>query len=697
MSAAKKKKNNHKNKVNNSKDKNVEKNTESLDKETNKLEEKETLENNSVKENSNDVKEENVKTKEEKAENEVKENSENSKDKKDNKTSKANSQKDSEKEIQNEESSEKEDEKNNTAKEESNQSNNKDKEDDEKATSNIENKDESKDLVVVKNNDEEAPDYVKEMIRKRKRKMYIAISIIVLVVLVILFSTIFAILNIKNSNFIKGIEVKNIDISNLTIEEAEEKVKNIIDNTLAPEITLKYGEEYNITLKPEQIEFKYKIKDSLVNAFNIGRDGNIVQNNYTLLLTTFFGKNIDLEYTYNEELLNNFIDDVNSKLPGLVVEPSYYIEGTDLIISKGKNGIQIEKDKLKKNILNSINNRNITETSNPEYKQIIEIPTENVSAQKIDIEKIYSEVHKDPQDAYYETNPYKIYTDVDGIDFNISLDEAKNIIQSEDKEEYTIPLKITKASKTIKDLGKEAFPYLVSSFSTKYDASNRNRSTNLEIAAKKINGTVLMPGDVFSFNKVVGKRTVEEGYKDAKIYADGGVVDGLAGGICQISSTLYNAVLLGNLEIVERRNHSFPTSYVKTGRDATVVYGVIDFQFKNSRSYPIKIEASVKNGIAEFQIHGMQEEKEYEIRILPVTTQSIPYSTSFIQDATLIPGQQVIVQAGQPGYKVTTYIEKRLNGELVSKEILSNDTYSPMKAIVRVGAPAPVPAPVPVQ
>ena len=196
--------------------------------------------------------------------------------------------------------------------------------------------------------------------------------------------------------------------------------------------------------------------------------------------------------------------------------------------------------------------------------------------------------------------------------------------------------------------------------------------------------------EVFSYNKVVGKRTVEEGYKDAKIYVDGGVQDGLAGGICQISSTLYNAVLLANLEVVERRNHTFTTSYLPAGKDATVVYGAIDFQFKNSRQYPIKLEASVKNGIAEFKIHGMEEEKEYEVRILPVRTASIPYSTTYEEDPTLMPGQEKVVQAGHAGYKVTTYKEVRYNGQIVSKDVISSDTYSPMRTIKKV-APGMIP------
>lgn len=541
----------------------------------------------------------------------------------------------------------------------------------------------AKDLIPIKSSEEE-PEYIQEILKKKKRKTIIFILAILFAIIVVVFSVIFALLNMNNVKITKGISIKNIDVSNLTLEEAKEKLKSNLEKELIPELILKYNDEYNISLDPKQIEFKYNIEDTLNEAYNIGRTDNIFLNNYTVLFTTLFGKKIDITYTYNEELLNNFIDDVNSKLPGLVVEPSYYIEDTKLIVEDGKDGIEVSKVKLKENILNSIEKRNLEDVAKDNYSQIINIPTQKAKASSIDMDKVYSEIHRQPQDAYFELEPYKIYPDVDGVDLAISLEEAKKQITGE-AQEYQFDLKITKASKTIKDLGTEAFPYLISSFSTRYDASNTNRSTNLRIAAEKINGTVLLPGEVFSYNKTVGKRTVEEGYKDAKIYADGGVVDGLAGGICQISSTLYNAVLLANLEIVERRNHSFTTSYVAAGRDATVVWGAIDFQFKNSRNYPIKIEASVKNGVAEFRIHGMQEQQEYEISIIPKTTASIPYSTTQIPDPTLAPGQQVPVQAGHLGYKVTTYIVKKLNGVEVSRELLSNDTYQPMKAVVRVG------------
>ena len=332
-----------------------------------------------------------------------------------------------------------------------------------------------------------------------------------------------------------------------------------------------------------------------------------------------------------------------------------------------------------------IKNRNATEIISNSKEDAIEIRVDNLQPEPINLDKIYTEVHSEPQDAYYIEQPFQIFKEKDGIDFAISIEEAKAIIADETKTEYTIPLKLTPAAKTIDDIGTEAFPYEIAFFSTKYDASNKNRSGNLKIAADKINGVVLMPGEEFSFNEVVGKRTIEDGYTNAKIYENGKVVDGLAGGICQISSTLYNAVLRANLEITQRRNHSFTTSYVPAGCDATVVYGVQDFKFKNSRTYPIKFEANVANGIVEFKIHGIKEEIEYAIKIIPITTQTIPFETQYVPDPTLAPGQQVITQAGHSGYKVTTYLEKRLAGTVISKEILSNDSYKAMPTIIHIG------------
>ena len=555
------------------------------------------------------------------------------------------------------------------------------------------NPDDKADLVIAELKEilgsTDKPEYVQKMIKDRKKIKAIVASLIITFILLVIISTSFAILNINNANIINGIYIKGINVSSLSKEEAVNELTALMNKELIAEINLKFNEEYSVTLKPEQIEFQYQINDAVEKAFIEGRSGNILFDNYNIIFTRLLGREIRLNYAYNGELLNQFVEDINSKLPGLVVDPTYYIEENMLFVNKGSDGIQVQKEELKNQIIQAIIQRNVNEIEEG-YIQNLDIPTENINAKKIDMEKIYKEIKCDPQNAYFETNPYKIYPDVKGVDLIISPKEAQDEIEKEIKEEYSFELKITEAEITIDDLGTEAFPYLISRFTTKYDASNRNRSTNLQIAAEKINGKVLMPGEEFSFNKIVGKRTVEAGYKDAAIYADGGVVDGLAGGICQISSTLYNAVLFANLQITERRNHSFTTSYLPAGKDATVVWGTTDFRFINSRSYPIKLEASVKNGIAEFKIHGMQEDVEYEVRILPVKTQALPYKVTYQEDPTLIPGQQIVKQEGHAGCKVTTYKELRLNGEVVSKEPISNDTYQPMRTIIRV-APGNLP------
>ena len=275
----------------------------------------------------------------------------------------------------------------------------------------------------------------------------------------------------------------------------------------------------------------------------------------------------------NEEVTKQTIEDMNVNLPGVVIESSYSIEEDELIITKGKAGVTIDTDKILEKIKERLNDINIREN-------IMEIPVINKEPEAIDIDKIHDEIYKEAQDAYFTKEPFAVYPEVEGIDFDV--ESAKELLK-EDKEEYVIKLIITKPDKTLDEIGPEAFPDQLSTFTTRYDVSDKDRTTNLEIACKKINGTVLLPGEIFSYNKTLGARTASSGYKNAKIYESGKVVDGIGGGICQISSTLYNSVLLANLEIVERRNHQFVTSYVGQGRDATVVYGMTDFKFKNTR------------------------------------------------------------------------------------------------------------------
>ena len=194
-----------------------------------------------------------------------------------------------------------------------------------------------------------------------------------------------------------------------------------------------------------------------------------------------------------------------------------------------------------------------------------------------------------------------------------------------------------------------------------------------------------MPGEEFSYNKVVGERTIAAGYKMAATFSGGKVVDGLGGGICQISSTLYDAVVMANLDVTVRRNHQFVTSYLPGGKDATVVWGSQDFKFVNSRKYPIRLTATVSGGVATIQVWGLKEEVEYDITIETKKTATIPYTTQYINDSSLPVGTQKVEQNGSNGSKYEAYKVKKLNGEVVSRTLLSKDTYNAKKKIVRIG------------
>lgn len=510
---------------------------------------------------------------------------------------------------------------------------------------------------------------------KNKNKIILPVIIICIIILIgIIFSTIFAIVNINNNNIVSGVKIEGIDVSGLSRDDAKSKIELMYNEKKKKDILLKY-EDYDATINSGLLETNYDVEGAIEEAISVGKNSNIIVNNYNILFALIGKKDINVNMTINEEVAKQTIEDIGSKIPEAVIEPDYYIEGDKLIITKGKEGLKIDTECLIQKIRENLEKINANQ-------ECIEIPVTNKMPEKINIEKIYEEVHKEVQDAYYTKNPFTIHPEVEGVDFN--LDEAKKVLE-ENKEQYEIPLIITKPKVTTSQIGSEAFPDLLSTHSTRYDASQRDRSTNLKIACQKINDKVILPGEIFSYNKALGKRTPAAGYKNAKVYENGQVVDGIGGGICQISSTLYNTVLKANLEIIERKNHMFVTSYTPAGTDATVAYGSIDFKFKNTRNYPIKIKASCSNGVATVSIYGIKEENEYQISFRTKTISTIPYTVKYVDDKNLAVGKEKISQSGANGLITETYIIKSLNGKVVSTKLLSKDTYNAMQKIILRG------------
>lgn len=507
------------------------------------------------------------------------------------------------------------------------------------------------------------------------QKYTIAISVIavILFIAVIIFSTVFGLKNRKSDKIVNGISIKGIDVSGLTKEEARNKINELVNKKTVDNISLVHG-DYEISLIPEQIEAKFGIEDAVDMAYSVGRSGKLLKDNYSIVNSYLSKIKITPSFTYNDEALTKFISGISENLPDTVKQSDYYIDNNNLIIYKGKTGVVVKEEELKKSILENITNLKSSE-------EIIDIPTEAKEPEAIDLQKIYNEIHKEAQDAYYTKEPFTVHPHVNGVDFNISMEEAISLLNGE-AEEVTIPLKITKPKVTTNQIGTEAFPNLLASYSTTFSTSNGNRSTNIRIASNKINGVVLMPGEQFSYNTAVGKRTAAAGFKPAAAYSGGKVVQELGGGICQVSSTLYNSVLRANLEIVKRSNHRFATGYVPLSTDATVSWGGPEFVFKNSRKYPIKIVSSVSGGRIKVDIYGCKEEVEYEVQIKSETLQTIPMKTVYRTNTALPAGTQKTVQKGHGGYKSRAYRILKLNGQIVSKQLLSTDTYAQLETII---------------
>lgn len=490
---------------------------------------------------------------------------------------------------------------------------------------------------------------IKDFVPVYKQKSKSVLSIFgmltgILIIIVLLILIVFTGYNMFNQNIVSGVSIKGVDVSNMSKSDAKYKLDNYLSEVLPQEIKVKHG-DFEATLSTSQIAVEFDTKSATNQAFSIGRQGNIFENDFYVLSSMFGKTDINLNLKLDTDQLSKNLDEMSAQLPDKVTDSSYYIDENNLIVTPGKTGNVVDVETSIQNIKDAI-------LSLSDLDQPIELAVKTQEPEKIDIEKVHTEIYKEPKDAYYTQDPFTVYPSENGLDFKVSIEEANNILGDQTADEYTIPLKVLYPNVTTNMIGSEAFPDLLSSFSTKYSVRATARTTNLKLAASKINGTVLMPGETFSYNKVVGARTIAAGYKEAPIYVSGEVVDGLGGGICQITSTLYNAVVYANLDIVERTNHQFVPSYVTASRDATVVYGSLDFKFKNNRNYPIKINCSVSGGIANFQIFGLKQDDDYTVEISS-------YETG--RTATAIYSE---------AYKIL-----KKDGKVVNKQLLSKDTY----------------------
>lgn len=292
-----------------------------------------------------------------------------------------------------------------------------------------------------------------------------------------------------------------------------------------------------------------------------------------------------------------------------------------------------------------------------------------------------------PVDAYLDLEERKVYADQPGkaLDVWASLPRleaaARQAAPRLELANTPVPAAVTRQTLGIDDISTVMGHYL-----TRFPVTDRDRNFNLKLAASKLNGVVLRPGDEMSFNATVGERSEKEGYKIAHVITAGEMVDGLAGGTCQISTTLFGAAFFAGLDIPRTINHSRPSAYTPLGFDATVVWPNTDLKLKNPYEFPVVIHYRVANGEAVVEILGKPRPYDkivFERNVL----ESTPFPTEERLDEEIPKDVTSIDQAGFNGYKLERFRKFFKDGKLVKTNKWTVE-YKPVTEYVRRGTNA---------
>jgi vancomycin resistance protein YoaR len=519
---------------------------------------------------------------------------------------------------------------------------------------------------------------ISNKVAKRRYFCYVILPIILIAIVIVVCSTVFALANKGNTNMINGIYIKGIDVSGLSKEDAKNKVSEIVNKHLEQKITIKH-DEYQTDINAQDFNCSFDIDEAVETAYELGRTGNIFDDNLKIVTGLVSRIDVNPGVKYDKALMDSEFTNINTNLPDLVLDPSYYIDGDSLHIVSGRDGVIIDIEELENILLFELNNMN-------EKIDTIEIPVFHMNAKQINVDQIYSKVHKEAKNAEFVTEPeYKIISAENGLDFAISIEDARAMVLTP-QEEYIIPLQVIYPEVSNNMLPDEAFPDTLGDYSTYYGYSAYNRATNINLATASINGKVLMPGEEFSFNYTVGQRTPDKGYKPAPAYLNGKTIQDYGGGVCQVSSTLYNAVLEANLEVTDRSPHGYVPAYVPYGLDATVSWGAPDFCFVNNRNYAIKIISWTDGSDVHFVIKGLKQDDDVIIKTWTDYISTVYPSTETRYSSSLGSGQSRVVSSGSNGCIVDSYrTVYDQNGNELYTERIARDRYNPHNRVVERG------------
>lgn len=504
------------------------------------------------------------------------------------------------------------------------------------------------------------------------------------------------------SNIYPGVSVAGIDVGGMSVEDATTKLAEAFSSGQGT-VTVSNAGETVASFDTADIRQDFDPQTEAASAAKYAYD-SVRGKGIGAKLSALFGRKTELtlEGSTDAGALSGSIAKLCGDMTSDAVDGSYKVavksnaDGDDLEIYAGSAGVKYDSAALAAEVERRLTVGEFGDVDISAYAAVTE-------PKAVDLDAIYKELHVEPQDAKIikneETGEMDVQPEVIGYDFDLAA--AKE--QLSKGEDFVVLLKRSIPAVTEEQLRATMFEDLLAEcFTTMENKRNYDRTGNVKLAADAINGTILMPGDEFSYNGTVGERTAERGYKKASVYLSGGIEDQLGGGICQTSSTLYMAVIRARLEVTQRKPHKYSVGYTPLGEDATVYWGSLDFKFKNNRDYPVKIVAWQEGYDITVQIWGTDVDG-YKVEISHVTHSYTPYSTIEEENPELDYGKTRQKVQGHSAYSVTTYATVTdKDGNQVDYYKVADSKYVLLNRVLEVGtkgAPAstsPEPSALPV-
>lgn len=478
----------------------------------------------------------------------------------------------------------------------------------------------------------------------------------------------------------RGVTAGTVDVGGLSLAQAANKIAAeagpMVENGILP-VQI---DDKQYDLKINEVTDGLDPLESAQAAFDLGHKGSMGERVSKAVGALFEKQEAKLVMKLNQEALKTKLDAIAAEA---LTEPSpetWELNGTNLILTMPKPGVSFDRDKVQDDIVSRIKTMDFTPYA---------VETQRTEPQPLNVAELKKKVDRQPVNAIVDkTDGKTIIPEQHGIVMDTA--QAQSIIGDGSAAQYTIPVSVTPATVTKEVLDRALFRDVLGSASTNLNTGNRDRTSNVTLAAKYMNETILNPGEEFSYNGVVGPRTAERGFKAAGAYVNGKVIDDVGGGVCQPSSTLYMAVLRADLQVTERTNHSMTVSYTPLGQDATVSYGSLDFKFKNNTDYPIKIVAVREGGQMKTTIYGTKV-GDKTVKIETEVLETLEPTTVEKKDNTLSPGTKKVDQTATTGYKTVTYKYVTENGQ-TKKEVVNRSSYRKRDKVVLVGPDKKEPA-----